>query len=304
MSTAIIFPGQGSQFIGMGEELAQRFTQAAETMALADEILGRPLEEIITNGPKDRLDDTLNAQPAIFVVNYMYYSFWKSLNRPTDYFLGHSLGELSACAAAGVFPFAVGLKIVDRRARLMAAAAAERPGGMLAVLGLDEETVVEVSEAAGIEVANFNSPGQIVVAGDNDKLAAAEAAFKDAGAKRVVKLSVSGPFHTSAMSGAADSFAEFLRPIEFKDPVAPVVSNVYGRGVTSGNVIKELLVKQIVSPVRWAGSIIWLVEEGVDTLIEVGPGKVLTGLTKRISDKISMRHVDDLPTAAAGSNDA
>lgn len=294
MSRAVIFPGQGSQAVGMETELLGASPAIRDLWDRIDMVLERPLTKLIAGGPKEVLDDTTNAQPALFAIDLMYWRAVEECGCSAEYFAGHSLGELAACAAAGVFSFEDGLKIVSRRAALMAEAAACHPGGMLAVLGLEPELVERVCREAGVELANLNSPGQIVVAGDFSGLDAAESAFRGMGAKRVVRLAVSGPFHSSAMAEAAKSFAGFLGPLDFNDPEVPIISNVTARPATTGNEVKANLIRQIESPVRWVESITFLIDLGVTEFVEAGPGRVLSGLVKRISRAAVIRHAGEV----------
>lgn len=292
MTAAVIFPGQGSQSVGMGFELAQEYPVARSLWKSVDNALGRGLTKIIAEGPKEMLDDTINSQPAIFAVNSMYWELLSQTGLRPEFVAGHSLGELSAYAAAGAYSFEVGLKIVQERARLMAEAALEHPGEMLVVLGLDAQKVSVVSARAGVEVANFNSARQTVVAGAARNVRAAQEQLAKEGAKRTVKLAVSGPFHTSLMAGAAAGFAEFLDPLEFEDlnPEIRVISSVTGRLVTDAREAKRLLVEQIRCPVLWVDCVEFLIEQGVNEFIEAGPGRVLGGLVKRISSAVSIDH--------------
>ncbi len=294
MSAAVVFPGQGSQSVGMGAEVLERSLGAKALWDGLDETLGRPLTRIIVSGPTNELNDTINAQPALFVVNMLYWIALREAQGRPEFVAGHSLGELSASAAAGVFSFEEGLQIVSRRAALMSEAAAKHPGGMIAVLGLPVPPVVEICRSAGVEIANFNAPGQVVVAGHRERLDAAEGLLREAGAKRVVRLAVSGPFHTSEMAEAAHDFGEFLEQIEFQDPQIPLISNVTAQPATTGLEVKKNLVRQINSPVRWVESVEYLVERGVTRFIEAGPGRVLTGLIKRIAPSISLTKVEEL----------
>lgn len=294
MSRAVIFPGQGSQAVGMEAELLEAGSTTRDLWDRIDTVLERPLTKLIAGGPKEALDDTENAQPALFAIDLMYWRAVEERGWSADYFAGHSLGELAACAAAGVFSFEDGLKIVSRRAAFMAEAAVRRPGGMLAVLGLEPEPVGRVCRETGVELANLNSPGQIVVAGDFSGLDAAESVFQEMGAKRVVRLAVSGPFHSSVMAEAAESFSNFLGPLDFNDPEVPIVSNVTARPVATGDEVKANLVRQIESPVRWVESVVSLIDLGVTEFVEAGPGRVLSGLVKRISRAAALRHAGEV----------
>lgn len=286
MSTAVIFPGQGSQAVGMVAVWPSRSQRGREIWNSVDGILGRPLTKIISEGPKDMLDLTINAQPALFTVNYLHWETLRESGCRPDFFLGHSLGELSACAAAGMMSFETGLRLVGKRAELMAACAARNPGGMAAVLGLDAAETEKVAAVAGVEIANYNAPGQIVISGPLDKIEAAEVLLKSAGARKVVRLAVSGPFHSSLMAQAAGAFAQALQRVEFAAPSIPIVSNVTAMAVRDGDEEKGLLERQIKDPVRWTESVEFAVEKGVGRFIEAGPGAVLRGLIKRIAPEV------------------
>ena len=293
MTLAAVFPGQGSQYVGMGIDLLGRFPQIVDILELGDEIADRPISRVMAGGPKDLLDDTLNAQPAIFITNYIYWRLLKQEGLEVDYAAGHSLGELSACLAAGVFSFEDGLSIVKRRSELMAEASAGAAGGMLAVLGLEDARVVEIAAAAGIEPANYNCPGQVVVAGPMDKLERGADAFKSAGAKKVTKLAVSGAFHSSAMKTPARLFGRWLEDIDFADPLMPVIGNADAEPLLTAKAVKEALARQLVSPVRWQAGIERLIRRGVTGFVEVGPGRVLSGLIRRISPEVTIEHAVD-----------
>jgi len=279
MTRIDLFPGQGSQKAGMGEEL---FPLYPRQVALADEILGYSIEELCLRDPDGQLNRTLYTQPALFVVSAL-----KFLHRVTGsgclphFVAGHSLGEYSALFAAGVFDFGTGVRIVRQRATLMAQA---QGGGMLAVIGLKEaeiRRVLEEGHHAGIDIANLNAPTQTVVSGPVDDLPAAQAAFEAAGAQMVVRLPVSAAFHSRYMAEAEAAFARFLEPIALRPPSIPVLSNVSAR-LHEPAEIKSLLARQITHPVRWTECMRWLLARPEPEFTEVGPGNVLTGLLRRI----------------------
>jgi [acyl-carrier-protein] S-malonyltransferase len=290
MTLAAVFPGQGSQYVGMGLDLAASATEVDRALKLADELLGRPLSDIIKQGPKAVLDDTANAQPAIFLTNYLHWSALRGAGFEPEYLAGHSLGELSACMAAGVFSLETGLAVVARRAALTAQAASGHDGGMAAVLGLDDTEVEEISAGAGLEVANYNCPGQVVVAGSRFDLNRAATDFKKAGARKVVELAVSGAFHSSVMAEPGRRFAEFLEDQDFSDPRIPIISNATTEELSTAAQVKLALARQISSPVRWTESINKLAAQGVTRFVEVGPGRVLSGLIKRIAPEATVEH--------------
>jgi len=293
MTLAAVFPGQGSQYPGMCLELLDRYPEIVDIFAAAEDITDQPLSDLVSNGPKELLDDTLNAQPAIFTVNYVYWRILRQKGLRADYVAGHSLGELSACLAAGVFSFEDGLRIVKRRAELMSRAGVENGGGMMAVLGLDDAKVAEISAAVGLQPANYNCPGQVVVAGPNMSLEQGGDAFRSAGARKVVRLAVSGAFHSPAMAAPARLFDDWLQSIDFEEPLIPIISNVTAEPLLTAADVKKALARQLVSPVRWRRCIERLAQRGVDTFIEVGPGRVLSGLIKRIAPDATIEHAAD-----------
>ncbi|MEQ9400020.1 MAG: ACP S-malonyltransferase [Longimicrobiales bacterium] len=284
MSLALLFPGQGSQDVGMGSALAEAHPVAADTFAEADEVLGFRLSALMADGPLDELTATKNAQPAILVHSVAVLRVVQDRLGPVALAAGHSLGEFSAHVAAGTLSFRDALEAVRLRGELMFAAGQERPGTMAAVLGLDDQALEDVCARvdAGVCVpANFNSAGQIVISGDVDGVAQAMTLASEAGAKRVVQLNVSGAFHSPLMEPAARGLRERLESLDFADPAYPVVSNVTAQPVTSGDEARTLLVDQLTSPVRWAGSVAAMVDAGVDRFLELGPGSVLCGLNRR-----------------------
>ena len=284
MTLALLFPGQGSQVVGMGRELAQVHTAAAAVLAEADEILGFSLSRVMAEGPEDELTATRNAQPALLAHSVAVLSVVRERLGPVAMAAGHSLGEFSAHVAAGTLSFRDALEAVRLRGELMYAAGRARPGTMAAVLGLDDGPLAEACARvdAGICVpANFNSAGQVVVSGDAAGVAQGTGFFLEAGAKRVIPLNVSGAFHSPLMEPAAAGLREHLESVTFRDPVFPVYSNVTAAAVTSGVRARELLVEQLTSPVRWAASVAAMVETGADRFLELGPGSVLCGLNKR-----------------------
>lgn len=298
MKIAFIFPGQGSQYIGMGKELVENFPLAAEIMEKANEILELDLAGLCFNGPAEELNLTENTQPAIYTISYMVT---RLLNEEGIYPLlaaGHSLGEYSALAAAGVFSFEEGLRLVRQRGILMNRAVPDNQGSMAAIIGLEDKIVQEIcQEVNGIcEIANYNSPGQIVISGEREAVEAACQLAEDKGARRTVGLKVSGPFHSSLMKRAAEDFANIIGEIEFKKPAFPVVSNVTADFVEEPEEIKGLLIKQISNSVRWVESIKLIQAQGVNTFIEAGPGKVLRGLLRRIDSSLTTYNIDDPKT--------
>jgi [acyl-carrier-protein] S-malonyltransferase len=282
---AFLFPGQGSQYVGMGKTLVAEFPAARRVFAEADEILDFPLSDLCFEGPEEELRKTLNTQPALYVKSLAVMAVLGDALAPA-YVAGHSLGEYSALAAAGSLSFADGLRAVRKRGELMFSSGVKRPGTMAAILGLPGEKVAalceEASAAGLVQPANFNSPGQVVVSG---AVAGVERAVELApahGAKRATKLNVSGAFHSALMEDARDELAEFLAGIEFRDARVPVVANVSASPVTAAEEIRGNLVEQMTSPVRWEDTLRFLLDEKTSEFYEVGAGKVLRGLLRSV----------------------
>ena len=299
MTLALLFPGQGSQYVGMASKLADREAAAAEVLALADDTLGFSLSGLMRDGPDDELTATRNAQPALLAHSVAALRVLGDREGSPVFAAGHSLGEFSAHVAAGTIGLEDALRAVRLRGELMFDAGQARPGTMAALLGLDDQSVQDVCDrvTAGICVpANFNSAGQVVVSGDVAGVEEAMILAKEAGAKRAVELNVSGAFHSPLMEPAAEGLRAFLDGIEFADPAFPVVSNATARPVTTGSDARDLLVKQLTSPVRWAESVGVMTAAGVDRFIEVGAGKVLSTLNRRNAKgmpSISLGEPDD-----------
>jgi len=293
---AFLFPGQGAQQVGMGRDLYDAHPAAREVYDEADRILGFSLSRLCFEGPEETLTDTLNAQPALFTTSM---ACWRALEAvapgafPAPSFVaGHSLGEYSALAAAGALDFAAGLGLVRERGRLMKLAGERSPGGMAAILGLDDAVVDEVCQQAlnetdgFVQAANYNAPGQIVISGDKAALEQAMAVANDAGARRVVRLAVSIASHSPLMACIADEFRLAVESTPLRDPAVPVVANVTARPLASVAAIREEMVGQLTSPVCWVASVQYILNEGVTTFVELGPGQVLTGLLKRIDRSV------------------
>lgn len=289
MTLALLFPGQGSQYVGMARPLADAFPEASRLLEEADDVLGFSLSQLMAEGPEEELTATRNAQPAILAHSVMVLSLVEERVGPVAFAAGHSLGEFSAHVAAGTLSFADALAVVRLRGDLMFETGQQRPGTMAAILGLDDAVVEGVcaSVTEGICVpANFNSSGQIVVSGDIAGVEQGMALAQEAGARRVVRLNVSGAFHSPLMAPAADGLAAKLESVEMRDPAFPVVSNVTAAPVSSERDARRLLVEQLTSPVRWSRSVETMVEAGVDRFLELGPGSVLTGLNRRNARKV------------------
>jgi [acyl-carrier-protein] S-malonyltransferase len=283
---AFIFPGQGSQKVGMGQALAEAFPICRDTFAEADAALGEPLSRIIFNGPDDQLTLTENTQPAILSVSIAAYRLLASRGLTPSFVAGHSLGEYSANVAAGTFAFADALRLVRRRGQYMQEAVPAGAGAMAAILGLDADKVLQACEeaAAGevVSPANLNGAGQVVIAGARDAVTRAGERARALGAKRVVALAVSAPFHCALMLPAQERLAPELRGLAAATPRVPIVANVDAEPKRDGAAAIEALVQQVSSPVRWEAVVARLASEGVTTYVEVGPGTVLSGLVRKI----------------------
>lgn len=294
----MLFPGQGSQFVGMGRKLSQAFPQAAETFEEADDLLGLHLSRLAWEGPESELTETRNAQPALLVHSVAVHRVVGGEVGTVVAAAGHSLGEFSAHVAAGTLSFRDALHAVRLRGELMYESGLERPGTMAAVLGMDDEEVEEVCRAVreGGRIcvpANFNSRGQVVISGEVEGMEEAMRQARDGGAKRVVPLPVSGAFHSPLMAPAEEGLRERLETTKFSDPRVPVISNVTARAVRDGAEARELLVKQLTAPVRWAASVGEMVSTGVDRFYELGSGSVLCGLNKRNARGIPCRSLGE-----------
>ena len=293
-----LFPGQGSQYVGMGLDLKENSEKAKEYFDISNEIMNCDIQSIIFNGPEELLKKTEYTQPAIYIVSVItgYLLIDKGL-KPTA-LAGHSLGEYSALAIGGAFDFTTGLKLVKSRSENMANAGMKKSGTMAALVGLDDETVINLCksyEGNGVVVpANFNSPGQVVISGNINAVEWAIKSSKDAGARMAVELNVSGAFHSPLMSPARENLAEMINSLEISDTVYPVFTNVDAKPVTKAIDIKSSLIQQLENPVLWAKSILEMKNKGINHFIEVGPGKVLQGLNKRIDRSIISQGVDSI----------
>lgn len=303
MKYAIVFPGQGSQSLGMLSDLAQNFPSVEQTFAEASEALGFDLWQL-TQTDADALNQTQNTQPAMLAAGYATYQVLASETELNPACMaGHSLGEYTALVASGALGFADGIKLVKTRAELMQSAVPQGVGAMAAILGLDDETVVSICEnyaAEGVvEAVNFNSPGQVVIAGNKDAVDATCETMKAAGAKRAVVLPVSVPSHCSLMNEAAAEFSKAVNATEFSLGSVDVLHNVDKSPASSADEIREKLVAQLHKPVLWTGSVQTMANMGVEKLIEAGPGKVLAGLTRRIDKSLNANAVLDSASVAA-----
>lgn len=293
----LLFPGQGSQFVGMGRDLAETFPEAAEIFDEADDTLGLPISKLCWDGPEDELTLTMNAQPAILIHSVAVWRVIARIGLAPTVAAGHSLGEFSAYVAAGTFTFPDALRAVRRRGELMYESGTERPGTMAAVLGLDDAVVEAACAQASVEcsgtvvAANFNAPGQVVISGDTKSVEVADRLLRAAGAKRVIPLNVSGAFHSPLMRVAEEGLLDQLEATEFRDPGFPVVSNVTASPVHDGSTARSLLIEQLTSPVRWVASMQAMLAAGVTSFIEIGPGNVLSGLLRRVDRNASGKAV-------------
>jgi [acyl-carrier-protein] S-malonyltransferase len=295
---ASIFPGQGAQKVGMGRELAERFAVCRDTFAEADEALGESLSRLCFEGPAEALQLTENTQPAILAVSVAIQRLMAAHGVVAGAAAGHSLGEYSAHVAAGTLSFADALRTVRRRGRYMQEAVPVGEGAMAAVLGLDAERVAEACREASVDgavvtPANLNAPGQVVIAGQAAAVARAGEAAKARGAKRVMALAVSAPFHCPLMKPAEERLAPELRALAASDPRIPVVANVDAQPKTTATSAIDALIRQVSSPVRWEEVVKRLIADGAGTFLELGPGTVLAGLLKKIDDSVRVMSVEN-----------
>ncbi|TBL91783.1 [acyl-carrier-protein] S-malonyltransferase [Hafnia alvei] len=301
---AMVFPGQGSQTVGMLADLAAQFPIVEQTFAEASDALGYDLWELVQEGPAEELNKTWQTQPALLAASVAIYRVWQQENGAQPAMMaGHSLGEYSALVCAGVLDFKQAIRLVELRGKLMQEAVPAGTGAMSAIIGLDNDAIAKACEESAqgevVSPVNFNSPGQVVIAGNKDAVERAGAACKAAGAKRALPLPVSVPSHCALMKPAADKLAIALQGIAFNAPQFPVVNNVDVKAETSPDAIRDALVRQLYSPVRWSESVEFMAGEGIEHLLEVGPGKVLTGLTKRIVDTMTAAAINDAASVSA-----
>ena len=290
--TAFIFPGQGAQYLGMGKSLYEQSPEAKAVFDQADTVLGKNLTNIIFEGPAETLTSTAYCQPAILTTSYAAYKALSARGVQPAFVAGLSLGELSAVAVSGALSFEQTLKLVERRAAFMEEATRLNAGKMAAIIGLEKQVIVEICRKAGAEVANFNSPQQIVITGHADKVDDACRLLKDAGAKTIVPLDVAGAFHSSLMRPAEDKFKEELMRCPFKDAGIPIVSNVDAKPAVQAEVVRANLARQITSSVQWVDSVLFMEGQGVTNFVEIGPGKVLKGLLRKINSQLKVANVD------------
>lgn len=306
---AFVFPGQGSQKIGMLSELAEQYSLIKETFDQASDVLGYNMWELIQKGEQEAINLTERTQPILLASSVAIWRLWNEKNGAIpSQMAGHSLGEWSALVCSGVVDFADGLNIVRARGQYMQQAVPVGEGAMAAIIGLDDKAILEAcanAQSLGVvDAVNFNAPGQVVIAGSNAAVEAAMESCKAAGAKRALPLPVSAPFHTSLMKPAANNLADLVNTVNFSAPQVPVVHNVHAQTETDPETIKALMLEQIYSPVKWVDCVNQLKNNGATTLIECGPGKVLSGLTKRIDREITSLATDSVAdfTAALETN--
>lgn len=294
---AFVFPGQGSQYPKMGADLVEAYPDiAGQIFAQADSILGYPISKICFQGSQEDLDKTIHSQPAVFVTNYICYRILQERTQiQPDFVAGHSLGEYSASVASGCLTFQQGLELVQKRAYLMQEAARKKPGSMIAIIGLDTAIAEEViSNFENVVIANYNCPGQVVISGQEEDIEKASQILKEKGAKKITRLSVSGAFHSPLMKSASYKFQKELLKTHFQEGKIPIVFNVTGTAIVSfigmpvvrTEIIRACLLRQTIHPVLWGDSIRLLIVLGVKIFVEVGPGKTLCGLIKRINPNV------------------
>lgn len=302
MKIAFIFSGQGAQYVGMGKELYDAYPVCKNVFDRANEVLGFDIKNLIFNGEKEELNITENTQPAILTTSIAILSILKERGIIADITAGLSLGEYSALVASEAIDFDTALKLVKKRGHIMQEAVPLGIGAMAAVIGLGEDKIKlilnGISDAGTVEIANYNTPNQIVIGGEKDAVNLAQVKLTEAGARKVIPLKVSGPFHTSMLNNASKELGEYLKDIKFNEPKLKVITNVTGDFITDKNEINSLLEKQVKSSVKWSKTIEKMLEEGIDTFIEIGPSKTLSSFVKEISRNkkanVNIFNVEDL----------
>ncbi|UCB43407.1 MAG: ACP S-malonyltransferase [Dehalococcoidales bacterium] len=301
---AYVFPGQGAQAVGMGHDLYDSYPTAGVIFEQADEALGFPLSQICFEGPEDELLKTINTQPALVTVSFACLKVAQETGKglpPPTLVAGHSLGEYTALAVANVLDFADAVRLARERGRLMYEAGLQQPGTMAAIIGLDEPVLAEICQQTDTCIANINCPGQLVISGGTDNVERAVELAKEKGASRTIPLQVSGAFHSPLMQPAVDGMAEILPTVAFRDPTVPVVANVTAQPLTTGEAVRAELLDQLRNGVQWQGSVEYMLSQGVTSIIEIGPGRVLTGLMRRIdrdTETMNISNADDIKALA------
>lgn len=302
---AMVFPGQGSQVVGMLAELAEQFPVVIDTFSQASEVLGYDLWALVQQGPAEELNKTWQTQPALLAASVAIFRVWQQRypELQPEVMAGHSLGEYSALVCAGVLDFQDAVKLVELRGKLMQQAVPEGTGAMYAIIGLDNEAIINACKTAEqgevVSAVNFNSPGQVVIAGAKAAVERAAALCKEAGAKRALPLAVSVPSHCALMKPAADQLAVALENLSLNQPNVAVINNVDVATECESQSIRTALVRQLYSPVRWTETVEKMAENGVEILLEIGPNKVLTGLTSRIVKELAAQAVNDVKSLEA-----
>jgi [acyl-carrier-protein] S-malonyltransferase len=304
--SAYVFPGQGAQTVGMGKDLYDGLSSIKALFKQADEAAGFSLSKMCFEGPDDELKKTSNAQPALVTVSIACLRAaqevaGKALPVPA-FMAGHSLGEYTALAAANVIDFSTAVYLAKERGRLMYEAGLKQPGGMVAIMGMDESILAEICRQTDTIIANFNSPGQLVISGANDNIARAIELAKAKGAARAIPLQVSGAFHSPLMQPAVDGMAPILTKVALRNPTVPIISNVTAQPLTSANQFKDELLNQLSTGVQWQRIVEYMLKQRVNRFIEIGPGKVLAGLIKRINRDAEIVNIGDLASVKSLSN--
>ena len=301
---AWVFPGQGSQEVGMGRDVYDAYPGARAVFEQADSVLNMPLTRLCFEGPENELRQTVNQQPAIVAVSLAYLAAAQGkhagVERLPALVAGHSLGEYSALIAAKVLSFDDGLRLVRERGRLMQVAGDRNPGTLAAVMGLDESALEEVCQEAGAEICNVNSENQIVIGGEHDAVSRAMDLARARGARKIVPLNVSAAFHSSLMQPAAVGMATAVEALEFRDPLVPIVANCSGDFLRTGQAVKDELISQVSTAVQWRRSIMNMLQAGVSTFVEIGPGRVLNGLIRQIDRNASLFNIAKAADIEAG----